>query len=82
MQFSTYEVDNDESISNCATDYRGNGGNWYNACLRQNLNGLYGSIVDEGAEFMSWQKFDDVSMNGANTYKALKSMKWMLREMV
>ena len=59
---------------NCATKYGGNGGNWYNQCLHQNMNGKYGADGDAGGEYMFWASFD----NGM----ALKSMRWMVREVV
>ena len=77
MQFSTYDVDNDESSANCATMYGGNGGNWNQACLDQNMNGKYGADGDQSSEFMYWWKFDS-----SNPYMALKSMRWMVREVV
>merc|ERR1719376_1844447 len=77
MQFSTYDVDNDEYSANCATRYDGNGGNWFNACLRQNMNGKYGGDGDEGSDYMSWYKFDT-----SDYYMALKTMRWMVREVV
>ncbi|XP_069106954.1 fibrinogen-like protein 1 [Argopecten irradians] len=42
-KFSTLDRDNDNREANmisCADEYLG-GGNWYNACLIQNLNGAY-----------------------------------------
>ena len=78
MQFSTYEVDNDQYNSvNCATKYGGNAGNWYQACHHQNLNGQYGADGDEGYEFLFWWNFDT-----SNPRMALKSMRWMIREIV
>ena len=77
MQFTTYDVDNDQYSGNCATDWGGNAGNWYNQCLRQNMNGVYGADGEGGRQFMHWYKFDM-----RITLKALKSMKWMIREVV
>ena len=76
MQFSTFEVDNDEYSGNCAALW-GNGGNWNYACHNQNMNGQYGANGDEGHEYMFWLDFDffDPTM-------ALKSMRWMVREVV
>ena len=37
MQFSTYDSDNDKHNSNCS--FLNQGGWWYNACYRANLNG-------------------------------------------
>ena len=75
MQFTSFDVDNDESSANCATRY-GNGGNWFNSCLHQNMNGEYGADGDAGAKYMSWRYFD------SSYYMALKSMRWMVREVV
>ena len=73
MQFSTYDVDNDEDGGNCATS-SGNGGNWYSNCHGQNLNGKNG---ERGDEFMHWFMFDT-----SNPWMSLKSMRWMVREVV
>ena len=57
MQCSTYDVDNDEfSRSNCAERGGGYGGNWYNDCFDQNLNGIYKDY--DGIDAMSWYGFD------------------------
>jgi len=74
MQFSTYEVDNDEwNWGNCATEY-GYGGNWYyEQCTGQNMNGKFGEDGDEGQIFMYWSLFD-------YNYMALQKVRWMLRE--
>ena len=80
MQFSTYEQDNDvDSGRNCAADYGGNGGNWNRYCFRQNMNGKYGADGDAGDEFMYWGYFD---FDTSNDDMALKSMRWMMREVV
>ncbi len=39
-QFSTFDDDNDNITSNCASSYRA--GWWYNKCHNSNLNGVYG----------------------------------------
>ena len=73
MEFSTYDVDNDElSNGNCAT-IRGYGGNWYKYCTNQNINGKFGQEGDEGVEFMNWFHFD-------TSWMALQKIRWMLRE--
>ena len=77
MQFSTYGVDNDDwSDVNCATRY-GNGGNWFNSCLYQNMNAKYGADGNEGSYYMFWYMFDT-----NNSFMALKAMRWMVREIV
>ena len=77
MQFSSYDVDNDMwSDRNCATRYE-NAGNWYNQCLTQNMNGVYGASGDKGSEYMFWENFDT-----SNFKMALKSTRWMIREVV
>ena len=76
MQFTTFDADNDKWRANCAANY-GNGGNWYYDCHQQNMNGKYGAGGDAGGEYMSWLNFDTNNSN-----MALKSMRWMLREVV
>ena len=76
MQFSTFDVDNDRYRGNCATTL-GNGGNWFNSCASQNLNGVYGADGNTGGKFMSWRDFDTGKYNSA-----LKTMRWMMREAV
>ena len=73
MQFSTFDVDNEFNY-NCATDSGGNGGNWYYTCLQQNLNGVYGADGLVGGVF--WRDFY------YNDWIELKSMRWMVREVV
>merc|ERR1712183_730406 len=58
MEFSTYDVDNDVYYENCATHFGGYGGNWYQSCYSQNLNGKFGRPGDHGEEFMFWGNFD------------------------
>ena len=78
VQFSSYDVDNDlSSGGNCATDVGGRGGNWYSACFTQNLNGQYGKEGNAGNKYMFWYNFET-----SNDFMALKSMRWMAREVV
>ncbi|XP_048742448.2 fibrinogen-like protein 1 [Ostrea edulis] len=52
MPFSTFDKDNDNHVTlNCAV--WANGGWWYNACHRSNLNGLYGN--DDYAKGVNWE---------------------------
>ena len=74
MEFSTYDVDNDRSSGNCATGW-GYGGNWYDGCTQQNMNGKLGQDGDEGNEFMWWWDFDIY-----NRGMALHKMRWMVRQ--
>ena len=77
MQFTTYDVDNDLFVAGNCARYWGNGGNWYNTCLFQNMNGLYGANGDAGDKFMWWKHYD------MSYYEmSLKSMRWMVREVV
>ena len=71
-------MDNDEwRDRNCATRYGGNGGNWFNGCHEQNMNGKYGADGDSGGNYMYWWDF-----NKSNHGMALKAMRWMVREVV
>ncbi|XP_033726975.1 angiopoietin-related protein 6-like [Pecten maximus] len=56
--FSTLDRDNDKrhpKMWSCAEEYQG-GGNWYNACLVQNLNGPYNQLPNS-AKQMVWKTF-------------------------
>ena len=77
MQFTSYDVDNDLSDVNCAIWEGGKGGNWYDNCSVQNMNGIYGANRAAGPEYMFWWDFDT-----SNPTMALKSMRWMIREVV
>ena len=73
-------MDNDDWESGNCAKYPGSGGNWYNEgnCLNQNLNGVFGADGKEGVKYMFWRAFDP------NKYSAiaLKTMRWMMREVV
>ncbi|PIK56432.1 hypothetical protein BSL78_06676 [Apostichopus japonicus] len=53
-RFSTYDLDNDNSGSNCASTYHGAW--WYTACHSSNLNGMYinGGSTSEYAKGAVW----------------------------
>ena len=58
--FSTFDIDNDAYLSNCAEEFKG--GWWYNACHRSNLNGLYlrgqhDSHAD-GVNWLTWRGYN------------------------
>ncbi|XP_019645447.1 PREDICTED: ficolin-2-like [Branchiostoma belcheri] len=53
--FSTKDRDNDESSSDCATEYRG--GWWYGDCHTSNLNGLYHLSSNDGVNRQAWEGF-------------------------
>lgn len=56
MFFSTYDKDNDYSVYNCGSKWRG--GWWYRACHRANLNGDYGNTkYGKGINWNSWKGF-------------------------
>ena len=56
MQFSTKDVDNDDTGSHCAQSFKG--GWWYGSCLRANLNGLYlGGPTGEAPEGLVWREW-------------------------
>ncbi|XP_017859068.1 PREDICTED: fibrinogen-like protein 1 [Drosophila arizonae] len=50
MQFSTFDLDNDNSNRNCADE--NSSGWWFNDCYQCNLNGLYNS----GFYWYKWQR--------------------------
>ena len=58
---------------NCA-HYR-DGGNWWNSCGDNNVNGQYRGNLDIGEKYMSWYLFDDNLM-------ALKTMTLIFRQAV
>ena len=70
MEFSTSDRDNDATTFNCATDL-GGGGNWWNSCSENNINGRYGD--NGGVKSMWWYGFDNNDMS-------LKSMTLMYRQ--
>ena len=54
MKFSTYDNENDRHPSvNCATQYDGNGGWWYNRCWRINLNLKYNPTNPGGFMYLA-----------------------------
>jgi ficolin len=68
MQFSTIDVENHMTSSvNCADKM--NGGWWYNACFRVNLNGLYEASVMVGGIY--WQRWVN--------YRPMKTTSMMIR---
>ncbi|XP_060064470.1 angiopoietin-related protein 1-like [Ylistrum balloti] len=57
IKFSTLDRDHDNreaSMMSCADEYMG--GNWYNACVVQNLNGLYLQLPNS-PKAMVWKTF-------------------------
>ena len=60
MQFTTKDQDNDQSNSNCATQYKGAW--WYKACHLSNLNGYYlsGSHTSyaNGVNWYRWKRYN------------------------
>ncbi|XP_058123433.1 ficolin-1-A-like [Anopheles ziemanni] len=71
--FSTYDLDLDNSESNCAVTNRG--GWWYTECGDSNLNGLYLKGLTGGTTGMSWSTF-----RGANY--SLKKSRMMVKRKV
>ena len=84
MNFTTFDNDNDKFFiktpngnteMNCAVEFGGGGGNWWNRCGKQNMNGKYGGKNNSGLEYMYWRNFDN-----NNEEMALKSMTLMFRQ--
>uniref|UniRef100_A0A182SKF1 Fibrinogen C-terminal domain-containing protein n=1 Tax=Anopheles maculatus TaxID=74869 RepID=A0A182SKF1_9DIPT len=68
--FSAYDLDLDNSESNCAVSNRGAG--WYTDCGLSNLNGLYLKGLSGGTTGMFWETF-----RGA--YYSLKTSRMMVK---
>ena len=81
MQFSTRDQDNDRSKNSCSTA-QGNGGNWFNKCYVQNLNGQYIRSAKNDFCFFVWVPFKTetrcMTLNG-NSRSQLKGSKMMIR---
>ena len=56
MSFSTLDEDNDASGGGSCSNWYGQGGNQFRACLvnGQNLNGLFGIKDSNDAQYMYW----------------------------
>ena len=85
MQFSTWDNGNDRYDGNCATEWGGFGGFWYNACFYPKPNAQYqpeeAPVEVPVTQYMLWYYFNDKpGINGR--WLPLKSMSWMLREAV
>ena len=65
MRFSTFDRDNDNAGSNCASDYKGAW--WHDACFDSNLNNWHPSIKKTGSviktTMMSWYHWKNVYGN-------------------
>ncbi|CAH1793896.1 unnamed protein product [Owenia fusiformis] len=73
QQFSTYDRDNDVSISNCAVRFKGAG--WYNNCHRCNLFGLYanGTLCPKMGQCVSWFTWPaQLAPPNSNNYASFK----------
>ena len=75
MEFSTFDKDNDECSCNCAGDSWG--GNWWEDCGRNSINGKY---VGSGSRIYGsgiwWYHFNNDHM------MSLKTMTLMFRQTV
>ncbi|XP_014872163.1 microfibril-associated glycoprotein 4-like [Poecilia latipinna] len=61
FKFSTFDKDQDGSEANCARRYLG--GFWYQACHKNNPNGVYrwgadGTIYGVGVDWATWKGYD------------------------
>ena len=66
MKFTTLDIDNDRSPKNCASQYGGQGGWWYDYCFFTNLNGIYRfSETIEGWDGIVWY-----------TWRMKRPLKW------
>ena len=81
MMFSTRDQDNDESYSNCASDYF-SGGWWYKMCTSINLNGDYeGDVTSPTQRGILVTSIDTISRSYYNT-KTVKSVEMRIRSRV
>lgn len=64
MPFSTFDVDNDKSITNCAADHLG--GWWFNMCHSAFLNGPWQS--DEWLDPWYMQYTSGTQVNGTSMW--------------
>ena len=74
MKFSTYDRDNDNSGSSCATDEKSAW--WFNSCEYCNLNGQnYGSGVPVSTDNgIHWDKFGGGSISLKSATMAIRPM--------
>ena len=77
MQFSTFDADNDNYGDSCAYVYQG--GWWYNACYRANLNGLHTISSLPGVDQI-WARVIWIDINDSNTYSYVPSVEMKVRQ--
>jgi len=58
MRFTTTDQDNDTYGGNCATEYGGAGGWWFNYCRTSTLNGEYQHSSKSDVKYMYWDSFN------------------------
>jgi len=78
IQFSTRDQDNDNNKDRGCSQVFGDGGNWYNACFKQNLNGPYDpeKCLFTWNDFKTGERCEDLF---GNSRSALKGSKMMIR---
>ncbi|KAK3587900.1 hypothetical protein CHS0354_014412 [Potamilus streckersoni] len=70
-QFSTIDRDNDALSASCASLYQG--GWWYSACHRSNLNGIYGS--KEYGKGLNWHS--TTGFYESLSFSEMKTRRWI-----
>ncbi|CAC5372580.1 Fibrinogen-like protein 1,Tenascin,Angiopoietin-1,Ryncolin-4,Fibrinogen C domain-containing protein 1,Fibrinogen C domain-containing protein 1-A,Angiopoietin-related protein 2,Techylectin-5A,Fibrinogen alpha chain,Fibroleukin,Angiopoietin-related protein 7,Angiopoietin-related protein 1,Ficolin-2,Tenascin-R,Ficolin-1,Fibrinogen C domain-containing protein 1-B,Angiopoietin-4,Fibrinogen gamma chain [Mytilus coruscus] len=82
MAFSTWDVDNDNGLTDCAKDKK-HAGWWYNSCTRSNLNGIYyngGVEMKDGIYWKNWYSSDYslkiVAMKIKSKYRRCSKSNW------
>ena len=77
MQFSTFDADNDNYGGHCVYEHQG--GWWYNACYRANLNGPH-TIPSRPGVHQKWARVIWVDNYGSDTYSYVPNVEMKVRQ--